>query len=159
MKYIIIALFSFFAFSNNAWSLTTLKFKSKYDGRHVIDLGDSGTSIGDLTAGHGNVFAINGDVIGRFYVYTISTKESSSSEVKYVNAEYAFGDGLDTINIMGSGEYTPGGLAALNRPLYFAISGGTGKYSGARGVCEVARMNDGDHIVTCKFSAMRIKFK
>jgi hypothetical protein len=33
MNYIIIALFSF---SNHARSLTTLKFKSKYDQRHLI---------------------------------------------------------------------------------------------------------------------------
>lgn len=159
MKKLIIALVASIIFVGPAWSITTLQFRTKYADRLVVDLGASGASMGDLVTGHGDVMGLKGDVIGAFYVYTLTTWEKGGTEVKFVKAEYAFGDGIDTFNIEGVGEYVyPNGLAALNRPLYFAVTGGTGKYSGARGGCQVERITNTDHVVTCKFTTMKIKF-
>lgn len=158
MSRIILALLMTFSWIGLAEAVT-LTFKAQYIDREPLDLGSPGSSLGDTVPGNGSLLDLQGNVIGSFEVSATVTHKKADSEVRWVHAEYAFGDGTDSINIEGAEEFlTPTGSPALNRPLHYAVSGGTGRYAGARGECLVKRIADNDFITTCKFRTIRIRF-
>ena len=60
---------------------------------------------------------------------------------------------MDSILISGAEVFTKElGLPFLNRPLYYAVVGGTGKYTGANGECLVHRTGENDFTTTCTFT-------
>ncbi len=131
----------------------TLTFKpvQKNDDRQVIDLGAPGSSVGDSILGHGIINDLSGNAIGYFESASFVTEKSAHSDVRWVHAQYAFGD--NSILIEGAHEFMSSGDQAA-----FAVTGGTGKYAGARGECRVIRITDNDFHTVCKFQTIKIKF-
>jgi hypothetical protein len=137
----------------------TLTFKpvQKNDARQIIDLGDAGPSVGDSILGHGVINDLNGKEIGNFEFVHFVTDKKPNSEIRWVHAQYAFEN--DSILIEGARDFMPNnGKAALNSPSSYAVTGGTGKYAGARGECRVIRVTENDFHTVCKFNTIHIKF-
>ncbi len=137
----------------------TITFKpiQKNDEREVVDLGALGPSTGDSILGHGIINDLNGREIGNFEFVSFVTDKRSDAEVRWLHAQYAFGN--DSILIEGARSFMPNnGKAALNLPSSYAVTGGTGKYAGARGECRVIRITDNDFHTVCKFQTLKIKF-
>jgi len=136
----------------------TLTFKpvQKNDDRQMIDLGAPGPSTGDSILGHGIINDLSGREIGYFEFISFVTDKTANSDIRWLHAQYAFGN--DSIVIEGAQEFMPnGGKAALNLPSSFAVTGGTGKYAGARGECRVIRITENDFHTACKFQSIKIK--
>ena len=136
----------------------TLTFKPLQNNneRQVIDLGAPGPSVGDSILGHGIINDLSGKNIGYFEFISFVTDKTANSDIRWLHAQYAFGN--DSILIEGAQEFMPnGGKAALNLPSSFAVTGGTGKYAGARGECRVIRMTENDFHTACKFQTIKIK--
>jgi hypothetical protein len=129
--------------------MTEVSFQSSFVGREVIDVGEEGSSIGDYVAGHGDLLDANGNIIGQFDVHTLVTRFDGVTEWRHVSAEYSFGDGRDSFVITGNESFEVGGTAAEGRPLNYAVTGGTGAYTGATGECIVNREGE-SFVVTCK---------
>ena len=140
---------------------TTLTFGAKFTQRNPIDMDPKGPSLGDYVPGSGDLYDKNRQVIGTFNVISTVTNlnATNSSVTRWVNAKYAFGSGYDSINIDGAETFeTATGLPAQNHTLHYSVTGGTGKYDGARGSCVVARVNETDFVTVCKFSSMKHTF-
>lgn len=136
--------------------LTELSFKSKIVNREVIDIGKIGGSLGDMVIGNGDVMDLNGNIIGAVEYQGVVSHINADSEIRWLQSEYAFGDGTDSIGMEGAEEFqTPSGLPVLNRPQIFAVTGGTGKYFGANGQCLVHRTEGNNFITTCQFSTLK----
>ncbi|HAN71757.1 MAG TPA: hypothetical protein DCQ36_09255 [Actinobacteria bacterium] len=114
-----------------------------------MDMGDEGSGIGDYVSGHGDLIDASGAMIGRFDVNTVITRFDGVTEGRQVSAEYSFGDGRDSFLISGNESFQVGGVAAEDRPLTYAVVGGTGAYMGATGECVVSRQGE-TFDVTCK---------
>ena len=137
--------------------LVELSFKSKISSREVIDLGKPGGSIGDVVSGNGDVLDLAGNVIGGVEYLGTVTHLKTDSEFRWLQSEYFFGDGTDSILMHGAEEFqTPSGLPVFNRPQNFSITGGTGKYFGANGQCFVKRTEASNFITTCLFSVLKL---
>jgi hypothetical protein len=137
----------------------TLTFKPLQNNneRQLIDLGAQGPSLGDSILGHGIINDLTGKEIGYFEFISFVTDKTANSDIRWLHAQYAFGN--DSILIEGAQEFMPnGGKAALNLPSSFAVTGGTGKYAGARGECRVIRVTENDFHTVCKFNTIHIKF-
>ena len=122
----------------------TLNFQAKSVDRGTLDLGDKGSSRGDLVAGNGDLLGEEGQVIGHFDVVSIVDRLMTDSDGRFLQAEYAFGpEGADSFVILGAEQFAVnGGLPIVNRPASYAVVGGTGAYRGANGQCEVFRNDD-----------------
>ena len=137
----------------------TLTFKPKITNWEAIDLGSPGSSLVDLDAGNGVILDLKGNEIGIFDFQSTLTNNKSNSEIRWLNAQYTFNDSLDSIIIQGRAEQrSDTKLPKQDIPQYYAITGGTGKYSGAKGVCKVVMVATKDWVNTCKFQAFKIKF-
>lgn len=113
---------------------THLMLKSRNSDRADLHLGPKSPSIGDEIAADGEFVGPDGSVIGQFELTSFVTREAAGREQRMLMGEFNFGDGTDAIMIMGANEYPSGG-GLPDKPLTFAVIGGTGKYSGARGQC------------------------
>jgi hypothetical protein len=148
------------AFSwGNLAEAVTLHFKERITQWEPIDLGATGSSLVDLDAGNGILLDLKGNPIGTMDFQSVLTNIKAISENRWLNVQYNFRDGLDSIIIQGIAEQqSDTGLQTKDTPYYYAITGGTGKYAGAKGVCKVVRETDAEWINTCKFQVLKIKF-
>ena len=131
-----------------------LSFKSSFMDCKAESTGSGGSNMAHTVAGHGKLINESGKEMGTFNVTSTVTGETADSETRFVNAEYSFGaQGMDSILISGAEVFTKElGLPFLNRPLYYAVVGGTGKYTGANGECLVHRTGENDFTTTCTFT-------
>ncbi len=129
--------------------MTEVSFQASFVDREVMDMGEEGSGIGDYVAGHGDLLDASGQVIGHFDVNTVITRFDGVAEGRQVSAEYSFGNGRDSFLIAGNESFQLGGVAAEDRPLTYAVVGGTGAYMGATGECVVMRQGE-TYDVTCK---------
>ena len=137
-------------------NLIELTFKSRVINREKIDLGAPGGSLGDMVLGNGEVLDLNNNVIGGVEYQGIVTHLTPMTEQRWLQSEYYFGDGTDSILMEGAEEFeTPSGLPVPNRPQMFAVTGGTGKYFGASGQCSATRPDGLNFVTKCQFSAIR----
>lgn len=130
----------------------TISFQSKFNDRKVMVMGEDGAVLGNYIPGNGDLLDESGNIMGQFDTNAVVTRSMDGAEARLITAEYSFGtDGADSIIIMGA-EYfdDEGGLAVENRQLSYAVVGGTGKYKGANGECDVHREGD-KYIVDCNF--------
>lgn len=137
----------------------TLSFKpiQRNEDRTVIDLGLPGPSLGDGVLGHGIINDLQGKAIGNFEFISFVTDKRAESDIRWLQAQYAFGE--DSILIEGAQEFmADDGKPVLNLPSSYSVTGGTGKYNGARGACRVIRVNESDFHITCKFNTIKMKF-
>lgn len=133
-----------------------LTFKSHVNNREKIDLGAPGGSLGDMVLGNGDVLDLNNNVIGAVEYQGVVTHLTPTTEQRWLQSEYSFGDGTDTILMEGASEFeTPSGLPAPNTPYLFAVTGGTGKYFGASGECTATRPDGVNFITQCWFTAFK----
>lgn len=153
-KTLLIILLAFYSYGFAEAVTLTFKPVQKNDDRQVIDLGVPGPSLGDSILGHGIINDLHGKEIGYFEFISFVTDKRTDSEIRWLNAQYAFGP--DSILIEGAQTFMANnGKAPLNVPSGYAVTGGTGKYSGAKGECRVVRVADGDFNIICKFTALR----
>jgi|GEM_PF-2286998 len=136
------------------WMNVEVAFKARFVKRVVTDLGAAGPSTGsaddDRIDGYGDLRDMKGNVIGRFDVSSRVTETRSDSETRYVNADYAFGDGTDSFVISGARRYLPDfGLVKQGLTNVFPVAGGTGAYASASGQCSVLRTDLTEYNVTC----------
>jgi hypothetical protein len=135
----------------------TFKPVQKNDEREVVDNGAPGASTADSILGHGIINDLGGKEIGHFHFVSFVTEKRPDAEVRWLHAQYAFGN--DSILIEGARDFMPNnGKAVLNLPSSYPVTGGTGKYAGARGECRVIRVTDNDFHTVCKFQTIKIKF-
>jgi hypothetical protein len=137
-------------------NLIELTFKSRVINREKIDLGVPNASMGDMVLGNGEILDLNNKVIGSVEYQGIVTRTNQTTEQRWLQSEYSFGVGTDSILMEGAEEFeTPSGLAVLNRPHIFSVTGGTGKYFGASGQCSVSRPDGLNFITKCQFSVLK----
>jgi hypothetical protein len=135
--------------------MISISFQSNFNDRQVMDMGGEGSTLGDYVNGNGDLLDESGQVIGQFDVSSQNTRSTESAEGRIVTAEYQFGDGADSFIIQGAEQFeTDGGLPALDRPLTYAVVGGTGKYFGANGECLVHRRQDA-YTTECTFLVIK----
>lgn len=133
----------------------TLSFQSKIQQSSTVDLGSSGSSVGDFISRSGDLVDASGTVIGGFAATAFINQVSGDIEARFVQAEFAFGEErTDSIVIMGDELFQAAELQNVKPKVSYAIVGGTGAYVGARGQCEVAVGDDGVFTVTCTFKTM-----
>ena len=118
-------------------SSTHLTFDTRNTTRAQMDLGTGGPSVVDELDGDGEILAPDGSVIGHFELASFATREEAGREQRMTLGEYNFGGGEDAIMIMGANDYPAGG-GLPDKPIRFAVTGGTGKYAGAAGQCGVS---------------------
>jgi hypothetical protein len=129
----------------------TTSFHAHFNDRQYVDLGAAGGSLGDEIPSDGDLTDADGNVIGTFDTNGVTTRVTSTSETRFITAQYTFGDGSDSFVIEGAQPFeTGGGQAKVNNPLHYAVVGGTGKYMGANGECLVKHL-DKDYAVECTF--------
>ncbi len=139
--------------SGNGLETVNISFHSKFNDRTVMKMGGSDSAMGNYIPGNGDMLDEGGNVMGQFDVNSVVTRTMADAEGRLVTAEYSFGtDGADSFIIMGAEQFAKdGGLPVENRQLNYAVVGGTGKYKGANGECDVHR--DGDMFTTeCSFT-------
>ena len=158
IKQLVIASGLTFGLTGYAEAITTLQFAAKFEQRRSIDIDPTGPSLGDEFPGSGLLVDSKKNTIGTFNVISFITRINANSVNRWVEAQYAFGSGSDSINIEGDQEFEFTGFPEKNYTEHFAISGGTGKYAGARGECVVALVNDTDYVVVCKFNSIKLTF-
>lgn len=136
--------------------LIELTFKSRVINREKFDLGAPGGSLGDMVIGNGEVLDLSDNVIGAVEYQGLVTHVNNVTEIRWLQSEYSFGDGADSILMEGAEEFeTPSGLPVLNRPQNFPVTGGTGKYFGASGQCSVYRPDGLNFVTKCQFSVLK----
>ena len=113
---------------------THLTFQSRNSARSEVDLGATGPSVGDELDGEGDILGPDGSVIGHFELESVVTHELAAREKRMLLGQYGFGDGKDSIIITGVNDYPAGG-GLPDKPIVFAVTGGTGKYAGTGGQC------------------------
>ncbi len=158
IKQLAIASVLTFGLTGYAEAITTLQFAAKFEQRNPIDIDPPGPSLGDGFPGSGVLLDAKKNKIGTFDVVSYITRINANSVNRWVQAQYSFGSGSDSINIEGDQEFEFTGFPVKKKTEHFAVSGGTGKYSGARGECVVALVNDTDYVVVCKFDSIKLTF-
>lgn len=135
--------------------LVDITFKSRIINREKIDLGTPGGSLGDQVVGNGEVLDLRNKVIGAVEYQGLVTHINATTEIRWLQSEYAFGNGTDSIAMEGAEEFEfTSGLPVLNRPQTFAVTGGTGNYFGANGQCSVTRPDGVNFVTRCLFSVL-----
>lgn len=107
----------------------------------TVDLGDSGSSVGDLRATRGLVRkSLDGKVIGRYTTtqWTIGPGGERGLEERTITMEVAIGRNEV---VMVSVYTAPKGETPVDKVVY-PIVGGTGKYAGARGTMTLVPIDD-----------------
>lgn len=128
-----------------------LAFKSKFEQRVVEDGATDGPSSDDTIYGHGRLWDKAGETIGRFDASTRLTEVMADGEMRMGTAVYRFGDGENSLVIIGSGKFASnfGTEHVGSTKFTYAITGGTGEFLGASGKCDVTRVNNSDFDVAC----------
>lgn len=110
----------------------TLKVTEAYS----IDLGDSGTSHGDIAVRNGVIRSASGKKLGTFTsIQTVVGKDSSkATEDRQSSMQFNFAGG----SIMANGTIQAPQGGALVTDHEFAVVGGTGKFAGAMGTMKVS---------------------
>ena len=135
--------------------MISISFQSNFNDRQVMDMGGEGSTLGDYVNGNGDLLDESGQVVGQFDTTSHTTGVTETSETRMVIAEYQFGDGADSFLIQGAEQFEKDtGLPALDRPLTYAVVGGTGKYFGANGECLVHRRQDA-YAIECTFLVIK----
>ena len=107
----------------------------------TVDLGDSGSSVGDLRATRGLVRkSLDGKVIGRYTTtqWTIGPGGERGLEERTITMEVAIGRNEV---VMVSVYTAPKGETPVDKVVY-PIVGGTGKYAGSRGTMTLVPIDD-----------------
>lgn len=127
-----------------------ISFVARFDDRIVVDTGASGPSVDDTVAGNGTLWDKESVNVGRFDANTRVSERLKDGDRRLLWVTYTFGDGQDSIVILGTGLYT-GKLGLLDQQVTnkFSIVGGTGKFLAAGGQCEITRADLIDYNVTC----------
>ena len=139
--------------SGDGRETVTISFNSKFNERTVMVMNEEGSVLGNYIPGNGDMMDESGNVMGQFDVNSVVTRTMDDAEGRLVTAEYSFGtDGADSFIIMGAEHFAAeGGLPVEGRQLNYAVVGGTGKYKGANGECDVHR--EGEVFTTeCSFT-------
>lgn len=125
-------------------------FIARFDHRIVVDNGGSGPTADDVIAGHGSLWDKASAAIGRFDANTRLTQSLEDGDRRLLFVTYTFGEGQDTIVILGTGVYT-GMHGLLNKQATntFSIVGGTGRFLAAGGQCGITRLDEINYNVTC----------
>lgn len=125
-------------------------FVARFDNRIVVDSGALGPSVDDVIAGSGSLWDKKGVQIGRFDANTRVSERLSDGDKRLLFVNYSFGDGQDSIVILGVGTYT-GTLGLMNQQVtnIFAIVGGTGKFLAAGGQCQITRIDSINYQLSC----------
>ena len=127
-----------------------IAFVARFDNRIVVDSGALGPSVDDVIAGSGSLWDKKGVQIGRFDANTRVSERLSDGDKRLLFVNYSFGDGQDSIVILGVGTYT-GTLGLMNQQVTntFAIVGGTGKFLAAGGQCQIKRIDRINYQLLC----------
>jgi hypothetical protein len=135
-----------------AFKRMEVTFKSKFERRVVEDGATPGPSGNDAIYGHGKLWDLTGETIGRFDASTRLTEVMEDGEMRMGTAVYKFGDGENSFVIIGSGKFANNfGADHVGNPKFtYAITGGTGEFLGASGKCDVTRVDKTDYDVACK---------
>lgn len=133
--------------------MVEVSFSASFTERTVIDGGVTGPSHGDYIPGSGDLRNSDGEVIGEFQVVSFVTGTTDELQGRVLLAEYSFDGGIDSLVIAGAGVSPPGDEVLTDRTYTYPVSGGTGKYAGARGECSVTR-KDPDYDVKCRVSVI-----
>ena len=107
-----------------------IAFVSRFDNRIVVDSGTPGPSVDDVIAGSGTLWDKKGVQIGRFDANTRVSERLNAGDKRLLFVNYSFGDGQDSIVILGVGTY---GNSRSYEPAgykYFFYRGWNGKISG-----------------------------
>jgi hypothetical protein len=140
---------------SSSTEMISLTLQSNFDDRQIMDTGEDGSTLGDYVNGNGDLLDESGQVIGQFDTTSHTTGVTETTETRMVIAEYQFGDGADSFLIQGAEQFqTDDGLPVLDRPLTYAVIGGTGKYFGANGECLVHRRQDA-YTIECTFLTIK----
>lgn len=127
-----------------------LSFKPEFTRREVVTRSPSGPRIDDGIGGNGILRDLSGKQIGRFDTIARHTGSEVDGDMRLVFAEYAFGDGRDSILIVGAELFENSfGLLAKHRDHFYGVAAGTGKFAGARGECDVKHSTGAEYIVNC----------
>ena len=131
-----------------------IAFVARFDNRIVVDTGVSGPSADDSIVGSGSLWDKESVKIGRFDANTRVSERLEDGDRRLLWVTYTFGDGQDSIVILGTGIYGAK-LGLLNQQVTnrFSVVGGTGKFLAAGGQCEIKRIEGIDYKVTCKVFA------
>lgn len=137
-------------------NLVELVFTTHVNEREVIDLGKPGDSLGDRVIGNGDILDLDGKKIGVVEYQSVVSHLKKGTLFRWLHAEYAMGDGTDSIIIEGAEEFeSSSGLQVLNRPQTYAVTGGTGLYFGANGQCSSVRPDGLNFAIQCVFSVLK----
>jgi hypothetical protein len=127
-----------------------IAFVSRFDNRIVVDSGAPGPSVDDVIAGSGTLWDKKGVQIGRFDANTRVSERLKDGDKRLLFVNYSFGDGQDSIVILGVGTYA-GTLGLMNKQVtnIFSIVGGTGKFLAAGGQCQITRIDHTNYQLSC----------
>lgn len=110
---------------------TTLAFTAKITGREVVDLGEPGSSHGDLTAIRMEVLAEDGSPTGHIDMTQVVTFPTAEVETRLTTAQVEWNGTDDSLIAVASPEFPIGKPpTAVTR---LAVTGGTGQYAGRSG--------------------------
>ena len=128
-----------------------IAFVARFDNRIVVDSGVPGPSADDSIVGSGSLWDKESVNIGRFDANTRVSERLEDGDRRLLWVSYTFGDGQDSIVILGTGIYGAK-LGLLNQQVTnrFSIVGGIGKFLAAGGQCEIKRLEGMDYNVTCE---------
>ena len=128
----------------------TLTLVMKQTQREVVDLGATGTTIGDVVTGGGDLRrSAQGAVLGtwNYRAETVRVDIPGGSESRLTTQWYALGKG----SIMVSGLVSIQQGTRPTKPHPLVIVGGTGIYTGARGTMTLLPKGPDDYIATFHF--------
>lgn len=118
--------------------------------REVIDIGKEGDSVGDLTVTNGNISETrNGKAVGSYVTSQITVSVLIPGGRQDRKTDLALTVGNNTIyatSLVAANAGTP-----PTRRTLMAITGGTGKYSGARGQIVLRPLSDTQYKVSFFF--------
>ncbi len=119
--------------------------------RDVLDLGASGTTVGDVVTGNGTVAMTKGGKTVGTYVYraeTVQVNIPGGNENRITTQVWGVSDG--TIMVSGLISIQQGTRPTKPQPLI--IVGGTGKYAGANGTATLKPTSANNYTVTFAFT-------
>lgn len=102
--------------------------------RHQEDNFTQGSSVSDTLTSEGPM-SQDGEVRGHFDLASTTTRVDPSGEYKVGNLVVSWDDGSQLVMITGSDFPTGGGPPSTIEPV---VVGGSGRYFGTRGTCEIA---------------------
>ncbi len=111
------------------------------DTRTVIDVGATGSSVGDLTVTHGTLAdSLEGEKIGSWTARVVVVVPGATKEQRDTLVHFILPGG----ELMTRGIYVSPTSKPPTRPVRMAIIGGTGDYFGARGQVVLTPLGDGN---------------